>query len=194
MSRLSRFSLVLMMLALSLSGWVGNGCGGGGGGGGGPTQPPTVNPPSDISFSPASSPVSNSIYLSSGGGAGSTFILEVEAQNVSDLYSVSFILNYPDDYLTFSRGSESEGTFLSANGEFDTSVEASERTTGEVAVGITRLGEVPGVNGSGSLLTIEFRRQAAGSGPLQMVDPAALDSFGVEQVEVTWIGGSVTVR
>lgn len=179
-------------LLLTASGWVSTGCGGGGGGG--PTSPPPIDPPSSISFSADGAAGANSISLSSGGGSSSTFILDVDAQSVTDLYGVSFILEFPNDLLSFVRNSETEGTFLSENGAVDTDVQASLRKAGEVTVGISRLGEVPGASGSGMLLSLEFSRNGAGSGPMQMTDHDALDSFGEVQIDVTWVGGTVTVR
>jgi hypothetical protein len=183
----------LLVAALVMSGWAGTGCGGGGGGGGGgPTEPPP--PASSISFSADASAGANSIYLSSGGGSGSVFILEVDAQSVTDLYGASFVVSYPDDLLDFTRNSEEEGSFLSESGSVDTDLQVSERTSGEIVVGVTRLGEEPGASGSGNLVSLRFTRRAAGSGPIEMVDQAAVDSFGDVQEDVTWIGGSVTVR
>ncbi len=184
--------LALGVVLLLGSGWVSTGCGGGGGGGG-PTSPPPP-PSSGISFNPDSGGGSNSISLSSGGGSGSLFILDVDASSVTDLYGVSFILHYPNDLLAYSRNSESEGTFLSENGTVATDLQASERQAGEVTVGISRLGEVPGATGSGLLLSLEFTRRSAGTGRMDMMDHDALDSFGEVQVDVTWVSGSVTVR
>jgi len=187
-------TMVVSALVLAGSGWLVTGCGGGGGGGG-PTTPPPVNPPSSISFSPDSSAGSNSIYLSTGqGGSGSLFVLDVDTQSVTDLYGASFVLEYPNNLLAFRKKSESEGSFLSDGGEFRTDLQVKQRTPGEITVGITRLGEVPGASGSGTLLSLEFTRRSVGSGPMEMVQHNALDQYGVVQADVTWIGGSVTVR
>jgi len=183
--------LTLGVFLLMSSSWVSTGCGGGGGGGG-PTAPPP--PSSGISFSSDSSSGSNSIRLSSGGGSGSLFILDVDAQSVTDLYGVSFILHYPANLLAYSNNSETEGTFLSENGSVDTDLQVTERQAGEVIVGISRLGEIPGAAGSGTLLSLEFNRRASGTGRMEMMDHDALDSFGDVQVEVTWVSGTVTVR
>lgn len=76
----------------------------------------------------------------------------------------------------------------------DTDLQVDQRTAGEVFVGITRLGEVPGATGSGNLLSLEFTRKTTGSGPMEMTDHDALDSLGIAQVDVNWIGGTITVR
>jgi hypothetical protein len=151
-------------------------------------------PPSGISFTPDSSAGANSIYLSSGGGSGSVFILDVDVQSVTDLYGASFIVSFPDDLLSYTKDSESEGSFLSDGGSIDTDLQVSRRQAGKVTVGISRLGEVPGASGSGNLLSLEFTRKSAGTGSIEMMDHDAIDSFGEVQIDVTWIGGSVTVR
>lgn len=190
-SKWTTTALLSAVILMAFS-WLGTGCSGGGGG---PTSPPPPTvPPSGISFSPDSSAGPNSIYLSSGGGSGSTFILDVDTQSVTDLYGVSFLLTYPDNLISFRKNSELEGTFLSESGSVDTDLQVSQRQPGEITVGISRLGEVPGATGSGNLLSLEFGRKAAGSGSIQMTDHDALDSFGEVQIDVTWIGGSVTVR
>ena len=125
------------------------GGGGGGGGGGGPTQPPPpVVPPSGVTFTPDRTPGGNSVFLGAGtGGSATVFVLDVEAQTVTDLYGVSFVLKYPDDLLGFRRGSASEGPFL--NGSFRTELIVKQRSPGELTVGISRINEVPGATGSG---------------------------------------------
>jgi len=152
-------------------------------------------PPSGVTFTPDASAGANSIYLSAGqGGSSSALVLEVDAQSVTDLYGVGFLLRYPDDLLSYSKNSAAEGSFLSESGEVDIDLQVRERSDGELTVGISRLGEVPGATGSGTLLSLEFTRKSAGSGPMEMADHDALDSYGEVQVAVTWIGGSVSVR
>lgn len=173
--------------------WLGFGCGGGGGGGG-PTQPPPpVVPPSGVTFTPDRTPGGNSVFLGAGtGGSATVFVLDVEAQTVTDLYGVSFVLKYPDDLLGFRRGSASEGPFL--NGSFRTELIVKQRSPGELTVGISRINEVPGATGSGLLLSLEFDTRNSGSGSMSLSDEAAIDSFGQQQVDVTFVGGSVNVR
>jgi hypothetical protein len=185
--------LALNGFAIAGLAWLAIGCGGGGGGGG-PTQPPPpVVPPSGVTFTPDRTAGGNSVFLGAGsGGSANVFVLDVEAQTVTDLYGVSFVLNYPDDLLGFRKGTASEGPFL--DGSFRTELIVKQRSPGELTVGISRINEVPGATGSGLLLSLEFDTRNSGSGSMTLSDEAAIDSFGQEQVDVTFVGGSVNVR
>jgi len=175
--------------------WVSAGCGGGGGGGGPTAPPPPTQPPMGVTFTADAPASANSVYLVAGsGGSPGRFVLDVEVQNVTDLYGVGFVLEYPAALLKFEKNGTTEGTFLSDNGAFDTDLVAKARTAGEVTVGISRLGLVPGADGSGTLLSLEFTTRANGSGALVFAENDALDSLGEVQEDVTWIGGSATVR
>jgi len=168
-------------------------CGGGGGGGGGPTQPPA--PQSSVVYTPDASAGSNSIYLGTGSGsAGSTWVMNISAQSVSDLYGVSLLIDFPSNLLSFSDDSESEGSFLDGGGDFDTELVVRERGgSGEITVGLSRLGLVPGADGSGMLLSLRFNARSSGTGTIDIRNGAAVDSLGVVQEDVTFIGGSVRV-
>ena len=172
--------------------WFGIGCGGGGGGG--PTQPPPpVVPPSGVTFTPDRAASGNSVFLDAGvGGSATVFVLAVEAQSVTDLYGVSFVLEYPNNLLAYRKGSATEGPFL--NGDNSTDLIVKQRTPGELTVGISRLKEVPGATGSGLLLSLEFETRNSGSGSMRLSEEAAIDSVGQAQEDVSFIGGTVNVR
>ena len=166
------------------------GCGGGGGGGGGPTEPPP--PSSGVQFTPAAAAGADSIYLAQGsGGVANRFVLDVRASQVTDLYGVSFNLEFPSARLRFIPGGTTEGSFLSANGSTDLIVE--EDSPGVLVVGLSLLGNVGGRDGSGTLLSLAFEPVSAGSGPLQMREHDAVNSAGDVMDQIQWIGGSVSV-
>lgn len=173
--------------------WFGTGCGGSGGGGGGPTQPPPPTvPPSGVTFTPDRAPNGNSVFLDAGaGGSATVFVLDVEAQTVTDLYGVSFVLNYPNSLLSFRKGSATEGPFLDGS---RTELIVKQRSPGELTVGLSRINEVPGESGSGLLLSLEFTTRSSGSGSMRLTDEAAIDSVGQQQLDVNFIGGTVDVR
>ena len=184
----------VLLSALLITGllWFGTGCGGSGGGGG-PTQPPPPTlPPSGVTFTPDRAASGNSVFLDAGaGGSATVFVLDVEAQEVTDLYGVSFVLSYPNSLLSFRRGSATEGPFL---GGSRTELIVKQRSPGELTVGLSRINEVPGVSGSGLLLSLEFETRSSGSGSMSLTDEAAVDSVGQQQVDVNFIGGTVNVR
>ena len=171
----------LLLLALAA-------CGGGGGGGGGPTEPtPPPAPTPGIVFTAQGIATANSLSLASGAGTTvNTLILEVRATQVNDLYGVAFDLAYPSAVLQFVRATP--GAML-ANG----SVQAVTSTAGTLVVGGTHLGNVPGANGSGVVMRLEFTAAAGGTGSFAFSRNTAFDSDGDPMAGIGWIAGSVTV-
>lgn len=161
---------------------------GGGGGGGGPTQPPLPSP--GITFTPSSGGGgANSLGLAQGAGTtANTLVLELRANQVTDLYGVAFDLAYPEGLLTFSRFTE--GPFLASAGD-DTTVQVSGQT-GSLVVGLSQLGMTAGVDGSGLLLTFEFTANGAGNGSFTFSDNQAFFPSGAPQA-VAWQAGTVVV-
>lgn len=189
--KLSAALSVLVIIGLI---WFGTGCGGSGGGGGSPTEPPPPTvPPSGVTFTPDRAASGNSIFLDAGtGGSSTVFVLNVEANSVTDLYGVGIVLKYPNDLLGFRRGSASEGPFLTGGERVELIVK--QRSPGELTIGISRIREAPGVSGSGVLLSLEFDTRNAGSGSMNLSEEVAVDSVGQAQEDVTFIGGTVNVR
>lgn len=162
-------------------------CGGGGGGGGGPTAPPPPTP--GITFT-ATGGGAASVTLASGAGSGpTTLVLELRANQVSDLYGLSFDLTYPSAQLRYDGAME--GGLLSAGGQ-PTSLLISPIAPGTLVVGFSRLGAVAGAEGSGVLLTLRFTAVGAGTGVFGFARNSALDSSGAS-LPLTWGGGSVLV-
>jgi hypothetical protein len=170
-------------------------CGGGGGGrggGGGPTVPPTSTPPPpSITFTPSGTGGVNSLSLVRVSGDQSSIVLSLEATSVTDLYGIAFDLRYPDAALDFDNATE--GSFLDQNGTVDTSLQVVESPSGTLVVGLSRLGQVSGRNGTGSLLRFEFNRVATGSGDLTFDDNQAFDGNGSVISGVQWSAGRVVV-
>lgn len=193
MSRLTRV-LWRAIAACALLVWASAGCGGGGGGPTAPPPPPPP-PPSGVTFTADAQAGPNSVYLAAGQGSTATvFVLDVRVSEVTDLYAVAFVIEFPNNLLDWRRGGTVEGSLLSDNGDFETELVVENRPAGNLVIGHTRLGQVPGMEGSGTLFSLEFVTQASGTGALSLRDEAALDSLGQLQEEITWIGGSVNVR
>jgi hypothetical protein len=177
-----RGGFLLLVLALLLTA-----CGGGGGGST-PTEPPPPPPPAaGIILTPQAAPGVNSLYLASGAATtATTLVLELRANQVTDLYGVAFDLTYPATQLQFVRATA--GPLLN-NG----AVQAAVSSPGTLIVGGTHLGSTPGANGSGVVLTLEFSAVAAGSGSFAFARNSALNSTGAAISGLTWLAGSVTV-
>ena len=186
---MKRIALVLCLMAA--------GCGGGSGGGG-PTAPPPAPPPptTGLFFEASGAPGSGTIHLEAAAntGFGSNFVLRVEANDFSDLFGVSFDLSFPKRRLNFLENATSEGTFLSENGAVETAFEILRKPAGNLIVGVTRLGDVGGASGSGTLLTIEFEiTGGGGQGDLTFSDNDAVDRDREFLDATVWLGGSIEV-
>lgn len=174
---------------------VGVGCSGGGGGdGGSPTQPSSPTTSSGISFQADQTAESNSIYLDEGDAPDDdTLVVEIRVMDVTDLYGLSFDLMFPDDILSFKPRATEEGPWLNKKGKVDTSFEIREKPGGNLVVGYTRLGDVPGRTGSGLVLSLEFNAESSGSGDLTFSLTDAVSSKGESMSDVMWISSSITV-
>jgi hypothetical protein len=69
----------------------------------------------------------------------------------------------------------------------------AESPSGTLVVGLTRLGQVAGRTGTGSLLRLEFNRRAAGSGDLVYANNQAFNAAGTAITGVQWSAGRVVV-
>jgi hypothetical protein len=175
--RAGRAALAIALVVLA--------CGGGGGGGGGGG----TNPGPSIVYTAGTGPGANSLALVRGGAGSSTqLLLNLDARSVSGVYGVGFDLLYPSQALSFVG--VTKGTFLPGT----TSLQVNSTTPGRLIVGLSRLGAAPGVSGSGTLLTIEFRGAGgAGSGAIGFENNSAFDASAKKIAGITWIGGDVTV-
>ena len=191
MSRTPRLTALVVILAVVLA--IGAlsllaACGGGGGGGSTPTAPPPPPPPPpaqpSVTFTPTMAGGAGSVALAMGAGSTPTkLVLEVRSGGIQDLYGVAFDLQYPSNLLQLTQ--VSPGTLLTG-GTFQQS-----QTTGNVIVGVSRLGVVPGISTAGVVATVEFKPLVSGTGLLSFSRNTALDSAG-KPISVTWIAGAVT--
>lgn len=157
-----------------------------GGGGRGPTEP--VPPTASLTFTPGGSSGGSVVALSRTGATGGRDLdLAVEARQVTALYGVAFDLGYPASVLSYQGATP--GDFL-AQGGFQVSLQVAEES-GNLIVGVTRLGDVPGATGTGTLVTLRFRSIGSGTGSLSFSRTEAVDADGRPMSGVTFVGGSV---
>lgn len=168
-------------------------CGGGGGGGGSPPPPPPpMMPNAGITYTPGSAPAQESITLVQAAVTTTTLTLEVRAVNVEDLYGISFDLSYPSGLLRLDASTE--GSWLSADGTVQTSFLTNDSQAGTLVVGLSRLGNVAGRTGSGSLLTLTFSAVGTGNGAFGFSNNDFFDRDGVSVSGISWAGGSAQVQ
>ncbi|HUO86741.1 MAG TPA: cohesin domain-containing protein [Thermoanaerobaculia bacterium] len=159
------------------------GCGGGGGGRG-PTQPPP--PTTSLTFSAGTAGADSVALARTGATGGNILELALEARQVSNLYGVAFDLGYPASVLAYEGATP--GDFLSSDG-FQVSLQVAEES-GNLIVGITRLGAVPAASGSGTLAILRFRAIGSGNGPLSFSRTDAVDGQG-RKLDLDFVGGTV---
>jgi hypothetical protein len=184
--------LAAAVLALGAVAVLGGGACGGGGGGGGGTAPPPPPPTTGITFTTAGAGGTNAVALRSLGATTSRLTLEVRAEGVTDLYGVAFDLTYPA--AVFRLATSTEGSFLSETGSAATSFNLVEPTPGTLIVGVSRLGPLAGVSGSGPLLTLAFDATANGSGGFSFSRTAGFASDGSAIGALQFVGGSAQVN
>lgn len=144
-----------------------------------------------ISFTASqTNPGPNSASLSLEQISGNRVTLEVRLTQVTDVFDISFDLVYNGGLLEFS--SFQEGDFFNSDGA-STSAQAAEAGPGRLVVGVTRLGAVPGISGSGKVISLTFVAQAAGTTGMNFQRGVLEDSNGNVIGGVTWNGGQIRV-
>lgn len=122
-------------------------------------------------------------------GIDQTFETNINISNVSDLFGWQLRLSYNTSLLELVN--IIEGSFL--NSSRDTYfVPKNVSTDGYVLAGCTSLRNVAGVNGNGTLATVEFRAKTLGSCTLDLYETKLVDS-NRQLVEHSETDGSVAV-
>ena len=159
----------------------------GGGGGGGPTEPtPTPPPQASLVFTPQGGAGSGVSLAAGAASTATTLFREVRASSVTDLYGVAFDLAYPSNLLQFVRATQ--GPLLAGG-----TLQVASGTAGNLVVGLSNLGPVPGASGSGVLMTLEFRASGAGQGSFSYSRNFAVISAGQSINGLSWGTGTVRV-
>lgn len=158
-------------------------------------QEPT---PEGIEFVGSEMPGLDTIYLRGLGSTNPGGLLRVEvwANEVTDLYGLSFVLQFPQTHFRFPKVRSTvfvEGPFLGEGGAAST-VLAVRQVGKEIIIGNTRTGQVPGVSGSGLLMTFEFRGLGvAGKKRFRLRRTNAFDSSGAVAENYSWLSGKAIV-
>lgn len=93
---------------------------------------------------------------------GERFFLDINAENISELYGFQLDINYNQNFLKYL--SISEGDFLKSDGATTFSVTPDNSTAGKIRnYAVTRIMKKNGVNGTGVLATVEFEAMNFGS-------------------------------
>jgi general secretion pathway protein D len=104
---------------------------------------------------------------------GQEFAAEAALGEVTNLYGASINLSYDPNLVEFVR--VSEGGFLKQDGKSTSFMHAVNAAEGRVTIGMTRLGGVGGVSGSGSLFTATFKAKGEGTAAIGFQDATLKD-------------------
>ncbi len=116
---------------------------------------------------------------------------ELTTQNAKDLYGAIVTLTYDPKVLDFKIATE--GTFLKKDGQQTSFLFSNNIKAGTVDIYLTRIGDVGGVAGGGSLCAITFQAKSAGAAGLAFKS-VKLGTFGREQIRTETRSARVTVR
>lgn len=105
---------------------------------------------------------------------GQTFSININISDVVDLYAWEFKLGWDPSILDATK--VSEGTFLKQGGDTFFAKKINN-TQGYVLVDCTLLGDVPGVNGGGTLATVEFYVEVQGESILDFCNTILINSL-----------------
>jgi len=107
------------------------------------------------------------------GTVGQKFTVKINISNAVDLYGWEFKLGWNATILNATD--VGEGSFLKSGGD-TFFAPTTNNTAGYILVDCTLLGNIPGVNGNGTLATVEFRIETGGACDLDLYDTILVDS------------------
>jgi hypothetical protein len=122
---------------------------------------------------------------------GETFMVQVKIDNGSNVFAVPFDINYDPNVLEVTG--LYEGSYLKRDGGQTTFLNSMDRDRGKITVGLTRLGRIGGVSGSGTLMSIAFRALKSGTAFLSFANGKPMDS-GLNVLPVKFVRGEVRVQ
>jgi len=121
---------------------------------------------------------------------GSTVTYNIAIDDIADLYSYQFSINYDARYLRALN--VTEGAFLGTAGSTVSGVLGMETGLIDFVYG-SLLGPTPGASGSGLLASITFEAIGAGTSALSLADVIFLDSVGDDIAGLTALSGQGVV-
>lgn len=121
---------------------------------------------------------------------GSTMTYNIAIDDIADLYSYQFSINYDARYLRALN--VTEGAFLGTAGSTVSGVLGMDTGLIDFVYG-SLLGPTPGASGSGLLASITFEAIGAGTSALSFADVIFLDSVGDDIAGLTALSGQGVV-
>jgi general secretion pathway protein D len=116
---------------------------------------------------------------------------ELSLGNVRELYGAIVTLGYDPKITEFKTASE--GTMLKQDGQQTSFLFSNNVKAGTVDIYMTRIGDVGGVSGAGSLGTLVFQSKAGGAGEISLRS-VKLTNFSREPIKAELKGAKITVK
>ncbi|MHB8844291.1 MAG: secretin N-terminal domain-containing protein [Nitrospirota bacterium] len=117
--------------------------------------------------------------------------LDVTVASVKDLYGAILTISYDPKVVDFKAAAE--GGFLKKDNQQTSFLFSNNLKAGTVDIYITRIGDVGGIEGTGSLCTIVFQGKSAGASPIAFKS-VKLNNYSREQIRADVKGGNLTVK
>ena len=105
---------------------------------------------------------------------GETTNIQVELENIEDLFSASLMFRYDPKLLSVED--VQHGDFLSGGTQEVAIVQRIDKEKGQAGIFTTRQPNTAGVNGKGLLLSLNVRRLAEGHASLELVEAGTRNS------------------
>jgi hypothetical protein len=123
---------------------------------------------------------------------GQSFTLDIDIADVTELFSFQFDLMFHPGVL--AAASITEGAFLPSGGSTVFLAGTIDNTSGTISVTAGSLiGFLPGVQGSGTLATVNFQALALGTSPIALANVILLDT-SLADITPNISDGAVTVQ
>lgn len=117
--------------------------------------------------------------------------LDVSITGVKDLYGSILTISYDPKVVDFK--SAAEGAFLRKDSQQTSFLFSNNIKAGTVDLYITRIGDVGGVEGAGTICSVMFQGKSAGASPVQFKS-VKLGNFNREQLKVDIKPAKITVK
>lgn len=117
--------------------------------------------------------------------------LDVSVTGVKDLYGSILTINYDPKVVDFKAAAE--GAFLRKDNQQTSFLFSNNIKAGTVDIYITRIGDVGGIEGAGTLCSVVFQGKSAGSSQIQFKS-VKLGNYNREQIKVDIKPAKVTVK
>jgi len=157
----------------------------------GPEQPKQAAAPS-AAPAPAAVPATvqlKPVFAQTAVGQEARF--ELTAENVQGLFGAIITITYDPKVVDFKTASE--GQLMNRDGQQTSFLFSNNIKAGTVDLYLTRIGDVGGVNGNGTLCALVFQGKAGGTSDLSLKS-AKLTNYGRETLKSELKGGKVTVK